>query len=144
MKQKNGSGFKAPLGFMLMGISVVLVLTMIISIIINSARMTSIQEDDEELYYDMLYTISTTLINADRDLYQAMLAATQHQAYSPYAPAEVLTVYIDDYNSNAKQALDGVTKAAQIAQNNKELYSEMKDDDGDTFASMASNFASSM
>ena len=35
MKQKNGSGFKAPLGVLLMGISGVLVFTLIISIIIN-------------------------------------------------------------------------------------------------------------
>ena len=142
MKQKNGSGFKAPLGVLLMGISVVLVLALIISIIINSAKMTNIQEDDEDLYYNKLYTISTTLINADRDLYQAMLAATQYLAYEQYAPAEVLAVYEDDYKSNSQQALDGVNTATAIAKENQKLFQELRDDDGDSFSDMANSFAS--
>ena len=72
MNQK--SGFKAPLGLLLIGISTVLVLTLVISIILNATKMKSIEQADEELYYDMLYTISTNLINADRDLYQAETA----------------------------------------------------------------------
>ncbi|WP_022765011.1 methyl-accepting chemotaxis protein [Butyrivibrio sp. XPD2006] len=142
MKQKNGSGFKAPLGVLLMGISGVLVLALIISIIINSAKMTNIQEDDEDLYYNKLYTISTTLINADRDLYQAMLAATQYLAYEQYAPAEVLAVYEDDYKSNSQQALDGVNTATAIAKENQKLFQELRDDDGDSFSDMANSFAS--
>ena len=88
MNQKNNSGFKAPLGVILIGISAVLVIALILSIVINSTQMKSIEKTDEEVYYDMLYTISTDLINADRDLYQAMLAAVQINAYAQYLPPE--------------------------------------------------------
>ncbi|WP_026519812.1 methyl-accepting chemotaxis protein [Butyrivibrio sp. FCS006] len=140
MKQKNGSEFKAPLGLMLIGISAVLVLTMVISIFINSSKMTSIQEDDEKIYYDMLYTISSTLINADRDLYQAMLAATQKLAYDQYIDDAAKQGYIDDFNSNAKQALDGVTEAASLARNDDYLFNQLRNDDNDSFSDMSNNF----
>ena len=84
MNQKNNSGFKAPLGIVLIGISAILVIALVLSIVISSTQMKSIEQTDEEVYYDMLYQISTDLINADRDLYQAMLAATQKLAYDQY------------------------------------------------------------
>ena len=42
MNQK--SGFKAPLGLLLIGISTVLVLTLVISIILNATKMKSIEQ----------------------------------------------------------------------------------------------------
>ena len=55
MKDKNASGFKAPLGLLLIGISGVLVLTLIISIIINSLKMKEIEKTDEELTANVKY-----------------------------------------------------------------------------------------
>ena len=117
-----------------------LIIALIASIIFSSSRMRKIQAQDEQVYYEMLYTISTDLINADRDLYQAMLAGTQFQAYHDYITPEQLAGYKDSYESNAKQAIDGVNTAATIAKQNATLYSTLKDDDGDTFQTMSSNF----
>ena len=142
MKDKNTNGFRIPLGLLLMGATAVLALALLASVLIGSSKMRSIEEQDEHVYFDMLYTISTGLINADRDLYQSMLAATQYQAYAQYAPAEVLAVYEEDYKSNATQALDGVKSAAAIAKENQELFTGLKDDDGDTFSDMANAFES--
>jgi len=142
MKDKNANGLRIPLGLLLMGATAALALALIASVIIGSSKMRSIEKQDEHVYFDMLYTISTGLINADRDLYQSMLAATQYQAYAQYAPAEVLAVYEEDYKSNAQQALDGVKSAAAIAKENQDLYTRLKDDDGDTFADMANAFES--
>ena len=69
MNQKNSSGFKAPLGAILLGVTGVLTIALIASIVFSGTQMRSIEMTDEEVYYDMLYTISTDLINADRDLY---------------------------------------------------------------------------
>ncbi len=140
MKQKNGSGFKAPLGALLMGISAVLVLTLIISIFINSARMNKIEKDNEELYYDMLYTISSTLINADRDLYQAQSAAIHVNAYAQYMPPEMTQAQVDDYNDNCDQAYKRVKEAATLAQTDDYLYTGHTTDDGKTFSQLYSEF----
>ena len=90
MNQKNSSGFKAPLGAILLGVTGVLTIALIASIVFSGTQMRSIEMTDEEVYYDMLYTISTDLINADRDLYQAMLAATRKLAYADYVGPVVL------------------------------------------------------
>ena len=104
MSGKKDSGFKAPLGVLLIGITAVLVLTQIISIFINSNKMKQIEKADEALYYDMLYTISTTLINADRDLYQAESAALHLNAYAQYLPEDMIKSHISDYKENCDQA----------------------------------------
>ncbi len=141
MNQKNSSGFRAPLGAILLGTTLVLVVALFVSIIISSSQMKSIEQTDEEVYYNMLYQISTDLINADRDLYQAMLAATQKLAYDQYIDDAAKQGYIDDFNSNAKQALDGVTEAASLARNNDYLFNQLRDDDNDSFSNMSNNFS---
>ena len=142
MNQKNSSGFKAPLGAILLGVTGVLTIALIASIVFSGTQMRSIEMTDEEVYYDMLYTISTDLINADRDLYQAMLAATRKLAYADYVGPEGVAAYVEDYKSNAQQALDGVNAAAELAKKNDYLYNQFKDDDGDTFGKLAEGFAS--
>ena len=141
MNQKNNSGFKAPLGIVLIGISAILVIALVLSIVISSTQMKSIEQTDEEVYYDMLYQISTDLINADRDLYQAMLAAIQVNAYAQYLPPEKMQAYQDDYSNNAQQAIDGVNAAVALAMKDSNLYNNLKDDDGDSFSQMSGNFA---
>ena len=140
MSKNNDSGFKAPLGVLLIGATLVLVVALIVSVIFSSTQMKSIEKNDEELYFDMLYTISTDLINADRDLYQAMLAAVHVNAFSQYISPEQLAGYVDDYNTNRQQALDGVNAAAALARKDDLLFNQLKDGDGDSFSQMSSNF----
>ncbi len=142
MAQKNNSGFKAPLGLLLIGISAVLVLTLVISIFINSSKMRSIEKADEELYYDMLYTISTTLINADRDLYQAETAVLNLNAYAQYLPPETIQMHISDYHENCDQAYDRVKQAAELAKTDAYLFTEHTTSDGRNFQQVYSTFDS--
>ncbi len=141
MGKKEGIGFQVNMTAVLLAVTVPLIIALTVSIIVGSVQMKSIEETDEEVYYEMLYSISTDLINADRDLYQAMLAGTQFQAYREYITPEQLAGYKDDYDSNAKQAIDGVTKAAELAKNDDYLFNSMKDDDGDSFSDMSNGFA---
>ncbi len=138
MKQKRG--FKAPLGILLIGITAVLVFAQCLSIGINSSKMKKIQKQDEELYYDMLYTISTDLLNADRDLYQAESAALHLNAYAQYLPEEMIKSHVQDYHDNCDQAYERVTKAAQLAMTNDDLYTEHTTADGKTFADIYPSF----
>lgn len=134
MKQKRNSGFTAPLGLILFGISAVLVLALISSIFINSIKMKKIEQTDEDLYYNMLYTISSTLINADRDLYQAESAALHVNAYGQYMPPETIQSHVQDYHDNCQQAYDRVVSAATLAQTNNDLWTEHTTSDGRTFS----------
>ncbi|MCR5671912.1 MAG: hypothetical protein K6G10_12980 [Butyrivibrio sp.] len=139
MKEKNNNGFSAPLGLILIAISGVLVLTLIISTFINSNKMKQIEKADEKLYYDMLYTISTALINADRDLYQAESAALHVNAYGQYMPPETIQGHVADYHDNCQQALDRVNLAADLAKTNNDLYTEHTAN-GKTFQQLYSEF----
>ncbi|MBE5826814.1 MAG: methyl-accepting chemotaxis protein [Butyrivibrio sp.] len=133
MKQKN-NGFKAPLGLLLIGVSGVLVLALIISIFINSNKMKQIEQNSTKLYYDMLYTISSTLINADRDFYQAQSAALHLNAYGQYMAPDQIQAQVDDYKENCQQAYDRVVEAAALAQTNTDLYTEHTTSDGRNFS----------
>ena len=140
MNKKGNSGTKAPLGVLLLGATAALAIALISAILISSTRMKMIEQQDEHVYYDMLYTISSDLINADRDLYQAMLAATEKLAYGEHVDATMIQGYVTEYKENAQQALDGVNNAAAIARNDDYLYNTLKDNDGESFSTMASNF----
>ena len=138
---KNGSKLRTSMVAILLLVTVPLVAALVASIIFSSTQMKKIEAQDEEVYFEMLYNINSDLINADRDLYQAMLAGTQYQAYRDYVTAEHLAAYVEDYNNNAQQAIDGVNKAAAIAQKDASLYNA-KSPDGQSFQSLASSFAS--
>ena len=96
MNKKGNSGTKAPLGVLLLGATAALAIALIAAILISSTRMKMIEQQDEHVYYDMLYTISSDLINADRDLYQAMLAATEKLAYGEHVDATMIQGYVTE------------------------------------------------
>ncbi|MCR5221845.1 MAG: hypothetical protein K6D90_03195 [Lachnospiraceae bacterium] len=102
---------------------------LIASLIVFSIQMNHVSEESEELYYQHLYTISSDLINADRDFYQSMLAALQYHDVSMMPadiPAEQLAElsdgYYNDYLDNKQQALDRVKEAHDIASTEPGLY----------------------
>ncbi|MCR5654592.1 MAG: methyl-accepting chemotaxis protein [Lachnospiraceae bacterium] len=100
-------------------------------------RMDRQGTEDKELYYDTLYQINTTLINADRDFYQAMLAAEEIKAGSS---GEDTATLLGDYEDNKQQTIDGVKKAIEIAKANEDLWVGTKAEDGSTFEAMSGAF----
>lgn len=102
---------------------------LIASLIFFSLQMNYVSQESEELYYEHLYTISSDLINADRDFYQSMLAALQYHDVSMMPadiPAEQLAElsdgYYSDYADNKQQVLDRVKEAHDIASTEPSLY----------------------
>ena len=101
---------------------IILVLMIAVSIGFFGVQIQKISKTDESLYYDRLYTISSDLINADRDFYQSMIGAIQYHDIA-MAPAdippemlqELLDQYYDDYESNKSQVLERVNEAHDIA-----------------------------
>ncbi len=138
MSTKKQTSIK--LSVLLLIVTIPLIVALIVSIVYSSIEMKKIEANDAEIYYEMLYTISSDIINADRDLYQAMLAGTQAIAYAAYAPEDVIKAYIASHDSNAKQAIDGVANAASIAQKNDYLYNQMKAGSGKSFSTLYAEY----
>ncbi|MBR5359433.1 MAG: hypothetical protein IK123_00965, partial [Lachnospiraceae bacterium] len=106
----------------LLMIIVPLVVALIVSITFFSGRLESVSASDKALYYDKLYDINTTLINADRDLYQAMYAVTQYHLQNKFLSETDNQKHIDNYKENAQQALDRAREAAEIAKADETLF----------------------
>ena len=106
----------------LLMIIVPLVVALIVSIAFFSSRLKSVSASDKSLYYDKLYVINTTLINADRDLYQAIYAATQYHLQNKFLSETDNKRYQADYKDNVQQALDRAREAAEIAKSDAALF----------------------
>ena len=106
----------------LLTIIVPLVIALIVSIAFFSLRLKSVSKSDEELYYNKLYQINTTLLNADRDYYQAMYAVLEYHLEHQALSATRLEELKGDYNDNKQQTLDRVREAEQIAKGEPSLY----------------------
>ncbi len=113
---------------------------LIFSVVYFSIQLRKVETSDKDLYYDNLYAISTGLINADRDLYQAMLAGTQYIAYQQYADSATLAAHKDDFNSNKQQAVEGVAAAAALAQDDEEIWNNTTSETGDTFSNLVNEY----
>ena len=108
---------------------VVLVAMIAASVGYFGTQLQSATKEDEELYFDHLYSITEKLINADRDFYQSMMAAIQYKAVSekpddvpPDQIQQFLDQYYSDYEENRQQVLDRVTQSHDIASKEASLY----------------------
>lgn len=108
---------------------VVLVCMIVSSIVYFGKQLQRVTKDDEELYFDHLYSISEKLINADRDYYQSMIAALQYHDVSmapmdipPEMLKDLLDQYYADYEDNKQQVLDRVNQSNDIAKKENSLY----------------------
>ncbi|MBR1862209.1 MAG: methyl-accepting chemotaxis protein, partial [Lachnospiraceae bacterium] len=110
-------------------LGIVLILMLVASIGYLTGQVMSTASQNQELYYDHLYTISSDLINADRDFYQAMVAGIEHHEL-PAAPVDVpaeqlqelIDTYLADYKDNKVQAIERVNEAHSIASADATLY----------------------
>ena len=101
----------------------------IISVIYMGAQEYRIYAQADDIYFDTLYAINSDLVNADRDFYQAMIAATQcYDLRSLYKdlPEDELQGYLDvklaEYDENKDQVLARVDTAIVVAQENADIY----------------------
>ena len=142
---------KASLKGAIITISSALTIALVTCIIYFTAQLVSTSNKYQETYYDVLYEASSSLINADRDLYQAMMAATQ--AYDIYhgnadIPEEYVVEYIatkqKDYTDNVKQTRERAEKAATIGKKFDTLYNVTKSEDGISYEEYYKEFLTSI
>ena len=106
-----------------------LVIITIVSVFYMGSQEYRIYAEADDIYFDILYAINSDLVNADRDFYQAMIAATQcYDLRSLYKdlPEDELQGYLDvklaEYEENKEQALERVNTAIAIAEENADIY----------------------
>ena len=138
----KNSKFKISLTALLLALTIPLVAALIISDTYSGIEQRNIMENDEDVYYTMLYGISSNLLNADRDFYQAQLAGTQYNAYGEIVSSEIRDGFLTDYDDNAAQALEGVEAAIALAQNNAYLWTTLTNDEGKTMSTLHEDFLS--
>ena len=111
-----------------------------------SMELNSINDQAKSTYYDKLYSINSSLINADRDFYQSVKGATSFyesswKAKKGYAPQDShLDEYVSDYEENAKQVEENAANVFAIAKTDKDLWTGTKTEDGQTFEQVAAEF----
>ena len=138
--EKKSPKLQMPMTATLMILIIPFIIVLVFATVYFSMQLKSVEASDEELYYDNLYTISTSLINADRDFYQAMLAGTQFIAYREYVDPATLKSYQADFDSNKKQAIEGVEAAAALAKNNPHLWTNTTSESGATFSTLFNDY----
>ena len=117
-----------------------LLICLIICIVFFSVQIGNNYNDAENLFYDTLYKINTSLINADRDFYQAQLGATQYHDNKDKLDEDMLNKKLDEYEDNKQQAIDNVNAATDIVKTEDELYSVLTSAEGATYEKLYSEF----
>ncbi|MCR5032021.1 MAG: hypothetical protein K6A92_04085 [Lachnospiraceae bacterium] len=98
-----------------------LVVVAIASTIFLAYTANNLAGMSQDLYYEQLYNINSTLINADRDLYQAYTGVLSKLSFEAYVTPEMVQGYLDDYEENAQQVQDRVHQVADIVANYPQL-----------------------
>jgi methyl-accepting chemotaxis protein len=135
-------GFKFSMQGAIILLVIPLIITLIVSVAYFSTMVANVGDQDKELYYDNLYSISEKLLNADRDLYQSMLAGTQAIAYAQYIDDEAMKGYLSDVDENIDQVNERVAAAAEIAKSQPELWTYNQD--GNTYQSLYADFQTAL
>ncbi len=141
---------KANLSFMVALQMLVLpaIICLVISVFLLGSEMNSTYNDAENMYYETLYQINNKLVNADRDFYQAMLAAQQYMSVAmsdgQLPPEEMDRLFkerVEVYNENLEQTLERVGASNEIAASIPYLYTGIQID-GKTYKDYADEFQS--
>ncbi len=111
------------------GIKLMLILIPMVIVVIGATVSLSIADmntlkESKKIYYTEIDGIDRGAITADRDLYQAHLAAAE--AMIPGKSAEDMNSYKADYEENFNQVLEGITSIRSMYEGDKFLYKEYR------------------
>lgn len=144
MKEKRTPKFHASMAAVLLMVTIPLIIALIGSIIFSNVQMKNIEKTDEKIYYDMLYTINFELVNADKDLNEAMLSISRYLSEFKYANMSVLTGYMENTQNCIDQTSSRVENANGLAQTNSYLYNTITSDSGATFTATHDSFVAAL
>ncbi|MCR5702667.1 MAG: hypothetical protein K6G76_11060 [Lachnospiraceae bacterium] len=118
------------------------IICLIVCIVFFSMRVSSTYKDSQEMYYNTLYQINTTLLNADRDFYQAQIAAVNyHSVFNMQGAEEYSVTQLDAFNENKDQVLDRLNTSNDIAKEYDKLYTGLTAENGNTYQAAYDKFS---
>lgn len=103
-----------------------LVTLVLVVTIVSGLRQRSVFNDTKDVYLDEIAELESTLLTADRDLYQAQLAV--EQAFMLDEVGRDKADAIASYDENLQQSLDSVKKMQEIFSKDNYLYTKYKAD----------------
>ncbi len=112
------------LGIKILAVLLIPVIAIILTTVISVVYMRSISGELVNNLYDEAHISTYEIVNADRDLYQALEAQLQMTMH--YRDSELVNKLKGDYNDNLEQAIKRVEKSKEIISKNTALYEEMK------------------
>ena len=132
-------------------ITIPLAIALVFSVVFMAVEIRTTHSETSAVYYDILYTVNSNLVNADRDFYQSMKGGMQYYDFingftgaPPEFAATQLPGALDDYNSNKQQVYDKVRLAVDTAKQNEDLFTSVKSEAGTTFKEEAQLFEDDM
>ena len=128
----------------IMGKLLVLVIPLVVALIASSlfysAQMNSVLEDAKTTYKDNLYVINDTLIQADRDLFQAFVAAMEYRGDRLKLSSEELAALNDTYEGNIQKVFDRVESVVKVAKQDSYFWTGVTASDGQNFESLYNGY----
>ncbi len=115
---------KLPLFTKLLLMILPLMLTVIISLIYFSLRQTTVYRDTEVIFNQHLYAAQSSLLNADRDMYQALVDEME-LVYHPDLDETQRAYYINDFHENINQTNERITLAMDIIRESGDIYNSL-------------------
>ncbi len=132
-------------------ITIPLAISLIFSVVFMAVEIQNTQQEVTTVYYDVLYTVNSNLLNADRDLYQSLVAAMQYYDFKngftgapPEFAVTMLPINLEDYQTNKQQVYDKVNVAIDCAKQNDDLYNKVKSETGLSFSEEVKKFNEGM
>ena len=107
-------------------LTVPLSIALVVACVVMGVEMNSVEEEVTSIYYDTLYGVSSNLINADRDLYQARVADYKGDK--------------QDFDDNMQQTYDRVHEADSVASKSPTLYNDVLAGTSDSITNLISKF----
>ncbi len=87
-------------------------------------RSNSIMQESKKALYDETFVSTASILNADRDFYQAAVAEKELFLHGTELTAAQRQALLDDYSENVQQVQDRITAAIDNVKGNKNLYSQ--------------------
>lgn len=103
------------------------IIALVLLLVFFIYRSNNIVHETKQALYDETFVTTSSILNADRDFYQAAIAEKELVAGGEGLDSERKEQLIKDFNENVTQTMERINAALENIKGNTELYSEFKD-----------------
>ena len=103
------------------------IIAMVALTVFFSLKASQVGNESKKMLYDEIYVSTSTILNADRDYYQALIAERELVLGGSSLTQEMKDQLFVDYDENVAQVEERITEAMANISGNTELYTVFKD-----------------